>query len=100
MDAHVGKHLFEECLQRYLGGKTRILATHQLQYMKGVDKILLLDQGKMSVFNDYHELLASFPHYQDLIAAETGKESSEDAALEKSMCRRRRLSSSSNRVFE
>ena len=90
--------MFEECLQGYLGEKTRILATHQLQYMKEVDKILLLDQGKMSVFNNYHELLASFPHYQDLIAAETSNEFNEDASLDKSN-RLRRVSSTSHSVI-
>lgn len=43
VDTHVGKHLFEECINRYLSGKTRILVTHQLQYLKKADHIVVLD---------------------------------------------------------
>ena len=31
MDAHVGKHVFEECIKKALRGKTVVLVTHQLQ---------------------------------------------------------------------
>ncbi|XP_014208436.1 probable multidrug resistance-associated protein lethal(2)03659 [Copidosoma floridanum] len=68
VDAHVGKHLFEECLQKYLRGKTRLLATHQLQYVKAADSIILMDQGKLSEYRDYHALLREHPEYSWLIA--------------------------------
>ena len=98
VDAHVGKHLFEECLQRYLRGKTRILATHQLQYLKGADDIILLDQGKMHRFSNYHELLEAHPEYNCLIAEEKKSDGSvEESSIEKSKMRRQ-FSSSSTRV--
>ncbi|XP_070242869.1 ATP-binding cassette sub-family C member 12 [Bos mutus] len=31
VDAHVGKHVFEECIKKALRGKTVVLVTHQLQ---------------------------------------------------------------------
>lgn len=31
VDAHVGKHVFEECIKKTLRGKTVVLVTHQLQ---------------------------------------------------------------------
>lgn len=31
VDAHVGKHIFEECIKKELRGKSVILVTHQLQ---------------------------------------------------------------------
>ncbi|XP_066582136.1 LOW QUALITY PROTEIN: ATP-binding cassette sub-family C member 4-like [Prorops nasuta] len=94
VDAHVSKHLFKECIQRYLSGKTRILATHQLQYIKEVDTIILLEQGKIRIFSNYHELLNCRPEYGDLLAAEG--EMNEDSSLEKSVMHRQ-FSTSSNK---
>lgn len=31
VDAHVGKHIFEECIKKELHGKSIIFVTHQLQ---------------------------------------------------------------------
>ncbi|XP_033345550.1 multidrug resistance-associated protein 4-like isoform X1 [Bombus vosnesenskii] len=94
VDTHVSKHLFEECIQRYLAGKTRILATHQLQYVKNVDAIILIEQGKVTVFSQFQDLLSQRPEYAELLAAES--ESTEDSSLEKSSMKRQ-FSSSSTR---
>ncbi|XP_043465525.1 ATP-binding cassette sub-family C member 4-like [Leptopilina heterotoma] len=94
VDAHVGKHLFEECMKHYLSGKTRILATHQLQYIKGVDAIILLDQGKMQFYKNYQQLLQSHPEYMPLIAAETNPENLEDSFTERNILRRQFSTSS------
>ncbi|XP_076290649.1 ATP-binding cassette sub-family C member 4 isoform X2 [Lasioglossum baleicum] len=94
VDTHVSKHLFEECIQRYLSGKTRILATHQLQYVKSVDTIVLLEQGKVTVFTSYQELLDKRPEYCLLLSE--GGDTHDDSSLEKSGMRRQ-FSSSSTR---
>lgn len=44
VDTHVGKHLFEECMIYHLAGKTRILVTHQLQYLKKADHIIVINE--------------------------------------------------------
>ncbi|XP_011877734.1 PREDICTED: multidrug resistance-associated protein 4-like [Vollenhovia emeryi] len=95
VDAHVSKHLFQECMQKYLAGKTRILATHQLQYIKGVDAIILLEQGKMQYFSHYQDLLEYRPEYGVLLATEN--EVVDDSSLESSINLRRQFSSTSNR---
>ncbi|KAK9297340.1 hypothetical protein QLX08_008913 [Tetragonisca angustula] len=94
VDTHVSKHLFEECMRRYLAGKTRILATHQLQYVKNVDTIILVEQGKVTVFSHFQDLLNQRPEYAELLAAES--ESPEDSSLEKSSMKRQ-FSTSSTR---
>lgn len=43
VDTHVGKHLFEKCILQYLAGTTRILVTHQLQYLKASDLIIVIN---------------------------------------------------------
>ncbi|XP_046619595.1 ATP-binding cassette sub-family C member 4-like isoform X2 [Neodiprion virginianus] len=98
VDAHVGKHLFEECIQRYLAGKTRILVTHQLQYLQGVDAIILLNQGRAEIFSNYHELLASYPDYEALVGTMgEGDGSASERGLPSEKGMRRQYSSTSHR---
>ncbi|CAH1098767.1 unnamed protein product [Psylliodes chrysocephalus] len=58
VDTKVAKHLFEECIKGYLSGKTRILVTHQLQFMKSADLIVIINNGrieKVGSFSDFTE---------------------------------------------
>ncbi|KAA6391444.1 MAG: ABC transporter: Multidrug resistance-associated protein, ATP binding protein [Streblomastix strix] len=48
VDAHVGRTLFEECIDGYLKGKTRLLITNQLQFIEKADNIILLKQGRIT----------------------------------------------------
>eukprot|EP01079_Euglenida_sp_SAG-EU17-18_P000382 gene382-2420_t len=45
VDPHVGRHLFDNCICGSLGSSTRILVTHQLQYLDKADKIIVMDEG-------------------------------------------------------
>lgn len=42
VDTHVGKHLFDECLEFYLRKKTRLLVTHQIQHLQHVNHIIVI----------------------------------------------------------
>lgn len=48
VDTHVAKHLYEECINGYLGNKTRILVTHQVQYLKDADHIMILNNVSLN----------------------------------------------------
>ena len=54
--AHVGRHLFENCIKTFLKNKMVILVTHQLQYLPSVDQILLLEDGKVQAVGTYDYL--------------------------------------------
>lgn len=56
VDTHVGKQLFESCISNYLCDKTCILVTHQLQYLKKVDQIIILNNGMIEAEGSYEEL--------------------------------------------
>uniref|UniRef100_A0A669ETJ2 Multidrug resistance-associated protein 4 n=1 Tax=Oreochromis niloticus TaxID=8128 RepID=A0A669ETJ2_ORENI len=65
VDAEVGRHLFEECICGLLRKKPRILVTHQLQYLKAADQIVVLKEGQMVARGTYSELqgtVSGLPH--------------------------------------
>ncbi|KAM4711154.1 ATP-binding cassette sub-family C member 4-like isoform 2-T2 [Anableps anableps] len=59
VDAEVGKHLFEQCICGLLKNKCRVLVTHQLQYLKAADKVLVLREGHLMGQGTYNELQSS-----------------------------------------
>ncbi|KAJ9590290.1 hypothetical protein L9F63_027871, partial [Diploptera punctata] len=56
VDTHVGRHLFDDCISDFLHNKTRLLVTHQLQYLQTVDNILILNNGAVEATGTYQEL--------------------------------------------
>ncbi|CAL7941040.1 unnamed protein product [Xylocopa violacea] len=70
VDAHVGKHIFEECVVKYLKGKTRILVTHQLQFLRNVDRIIVLKDGEIQAEGSYNELASVGIDFGRLLANE------------------------------
>ncbi|KAJ8983678.1 hypothetical protein NQ317_003466 [Molorchus minor] len=59
VDAHVGKQLFDDCICSYLKDKCVVLVTHQLQYLKNVQLLYLLNDGKVEASGSYTELQTS-----------------------------------------
>ncbi|KAK9542217.1 hypothetical protein VZT92_000096 [Zoarces viviparus] len=68
VDAHVGKHIFEECIKKELRGKSIILITHQLQYLEFCDDIMLLDDGEVQEAGTHQHLMTANARYAQLIA--------------------------------
>lgn len=56
VDAHVGKHLFQQCVVKYLKGKTRILTTHQLQFLRYADLVVIMNNGQIQKVGTFNEL--------------------------------------------
>uniref|UniRef100_A0AAX7VJ65 ATP-binding cassette, sub-family C (CFTR/MRP), member 12 n=1 Tax=Astatotilapia calliptera TaxID=8154 RepID=A0AAX7VJ65_ASTCA len=67
VDAHVGKHIFEECIKKELQGKSVILVTHQLQYLEFCDDILVLDDGEIREAGNHQTLMNASGRYAQLI---------------------------------
>ncbi|XP_077569773.1 ATP-binding cassette sub-family C member 12-like [Stigmatopora nigra] len=67
VDAHVGKHIFEECIKRRLRGKSIILVTHQLQYLEFCDDILVLENGQVLESGNHQALIMADGRYAQLI---------------------------------
>ena len=58
VDAHVGRHLFAHVLgpRGLLGATTRVLVTHQTQWLSHADKVILLKDGAIAAQGGYTEL--------------------------------------------
>ena len=67
VDAHVGKHMFVECIKKALAEKTVIFVTHQLQYLKDCDEVILMKDGRIAEHGTHDELMEEAKDYADLI---------------------------------
>ncbi|XP_058839979.1 ATP-binding cassette sub-family C member 4-like [Topomyia yanbarensis] len=56
VDTHVGKHIFEMCIRDFLADKVCVLVTHQLQYLKDVQHVLLMESGTVETQGTFREL--------------------------------------------
>ncbi|XP_025017235.1 multidrug resistance-associated protein 4-like isoform X2 [Tetranychus urticae] len=56
VDPGVAEHLFDKCINGYLKGKTRVLITHQLQFIRRADKILIMNEGESVAFGTFEQL--------------------------------------------
>ena len=56
MDVHVGKFMMTETLLKYVREKTRILITHALYYLKYVDKVLIVEDGRIVEQGSYDKI--------------------------------------------
>ena len=46
----------KNCIIKYLKGKTRIIVTHALQYLKYMDRIFYMKDGRISWIGKYEEI--------------------------------------------
>ncbi|XP_044262928.1 probable multidrug resistance-associated protein lethal(2)03659 isoform X2 [Tribolium madens] len=47
VDGYVGRQIFEQCILKFLKGKCVVIVTHQLQFVKTVDKAYFVANGKI-----------------------------------------------------
>ena len=47
VDSHVATHIYEQCINGILSGKTRIIATHHIKYLTNADLVIVVDQGRI-----------------------------------------------------
>ncbi|CAG2117107.1 unnamed protein product, partial [Medioppia subpectinata] len=58
VDTHVAKHIFQKykCCIEYLKDKTRVLVTHNIQFLKDAHQILVLNDGECVAIGSYTQL--------------------------------------------
>ncbi|XP_069129781.1 ATP-binding cassette sub-family C member 5-like [Argopecten irradians] len=67
VDVHVGRHLFHQCIKKTLKGKTVILVTHQLQYLRHCDEIVVIKEGKIAERGHHADLISQDGYYGSMM---------------------------------
>ncbi|XP_071949501.1 ATP-binding cassette sub-family C member 5-like [Antedon mediterranea] len=69
VDAHVGKHIFNQCIRGLMKNKTVVLITHQLQYLQYCDEIFHIRAARVSEHGSHEDLMGRDTEYKKLIQA-------------------------------
>lgn len=81
VDAHVGRHIFDEAICGLLKDKCRVLATHQLWVLNKCDRIVWVENGRIQAVDTYDALMTNNSGFQQLMestAVEEKEEKPED----------------------
>uniref|UniRef100_A0A6Q2X4Z6 Multidrug resistance-associated protein 1 n=1 Tax=Esox lucius TaxID=8010 RepID=A0A6Q2X4Z6_ESOLU len=86
VDAHVGKHIFENVIgpQGVLKDRTRVLVTHGLSYLPQADLILVMVEGEITEMGSYLELMGRDGAFAEFLRTYANKEQEDDDSGE--MC--------------
>ncbi|CAB3379679.1 Hypothetical predicted protein [Cloeon dipterum] len=68
VDAHVGRHLFDDCITGFLKDKAVLLVTHQLQFLTHASQILILNNGSIEGQGSYQQLQECGLDFAQLLA--------------------------------
>ncbi|KAL8326520.1 hypothetical protein RB597_003020 [Gaeumannomyces tritici] len=71
VDAHVGRHIFDNAILGLLGNKCRILATHQLWVLNRCDRIIWMDGGKIQAVDTFDNLMSGHAGFRQLMESQS-----------------------------
>jgi ABC-type multidrug transport system fused ATPase/permease subunit len=63
LDAHVRTAVFNEVIMGKLKGKSRILATHAVEFMRASDRIIVMEAGRVTGFGTFEELATNHSYF-------------------------------------
>ncbi|KAI9046549.1 hypothetical protein LZ554_009295 [Drepanopeziza brunnea f. sp. 'monogermtubi'] len=77
VDAHVGRHIFDNAIMGLLRDKARILATHQLWVLNRCDRIIWMEDGKIQAVDTFSNLMRDHAGFQTLMVTTAVEEKQE-----------------------
>jgi ATP-binding cassette subfamily C (CFTR/MRP) protein 1 len=80
VDAHVGRHIFDNAIMGLLKNKSRILATHQLWVLNRCDRIIWMEDGKIQAIDTFDNLMRDHLGFQQLMETTAVEEEVEEKA--------------------
>ncbi|CAN6448493.1 unnamed protein product [Victoria cruziana] len=69
VDAHTGSHLFKGSVHGFLGSKTVIYVTHQVEFLPNADLILVMRDGRITQCGNYGSILSTGSDFMELVGA-------------------------------
>ena len=78
VDAHVGRHIFDNAICGLLKDKCRILATHQLHVLSRCDRIIWMQDGRIETIDTFSNLMNNNEDFQKLMATTAQEEKQEN----------------------
>ncbi|KAL8691451.1 MAG: hypothetical protein Q9218_003334 [Villophora microphyllina] len=82
VDAHVGRHIFDNAICGLLKDKCRVLATHQLHVLSRCDRIIWLQEGRIETIDTFDNLMRYNEDFQKLMASTAQEEKRDDELSE------------------
>ncbi|GKT84693.1 ABC transporter family protein [Colletotrichum tofieldiae] len=80
VDAHVGRHIFDNAILGLLKGKCRVLATHQLWVLNRCDRIIWMEGGKIQAVDTFDNLMRDHRGFQQLLETTAQEEEKDETA--------------------
>jgi hypothetical protein len=81
VDAHVGRHLMQHAICGALASATRVLVTHQLQFLPEADLVIKLEKGRITASGTYAELLAQGVSFAEVQMDSAGEDEGSDVVV-------------------
>ncbi|TVY81597.1 Multidrug resistance protein fer6, partial [Lachnellula suecica] len=78
VDAHVGRHIFDNAIMGLMKNKSRILATHQLWVLNRCDRIIWMEEGRIQAIDTFDNLMSNHPGFQLLMETTAVEEKHEE----------------------
>ncbi len=78
VDAHVGRHIFDNAICGLLKNKCRILATHQLHVLHRCHRIIWLQDGQIETIDTFDNLMRDNEGFQKMMASTAQEEKIEE----------------------
>lgn len=82
VDAHVGRHIFDNAICGLLKDKCRILATHQLHVLNRCDRIIWMQEGCIETIDTFENLMNGNEDFQRMMASTAQEEKQDDEVSE------------------
>ena len=80
VDAHVGRHMFDNAICGLLKDKCRILATHQLHVLSRCDRIIWMQEGHIETIDTFANLMNNNESFQKMMVSTAQEEKVEKEA--------------------